>query len=50
MADRGAPDLGLLEFQGGVLGAILSVGSFISTVTIIPFLPDGWDPPPASQR
>jgi uncharacterized membrane protein YkgB len=27
----------------GILGAILSVGTFITTVTIIPFLPDGWD-------
>src|SRR5215467_15144998 len=30
--------------KAGVLGAILSVGTFITTVTIIPFLPDGWDP------
>ena len=28
----------------GALGAILSVGTFVTTVTIIPFLPDGWDP------
>src|ERR671936_2337173 len=26
-----------------VLGALLSVGTFITTVTIIPFMPDGWD-------
>src|SRR5262244_4081038 len=29
--------------RAGILGAILSVGTFITTVTIIPFLPDGWD-------
>ena len=27
----------------GILGAILSVGTFVTTVTIIPFMPDGWD-------
>jgi uncharacterized membrane protein YkgB len=27
----------------GILGAVLSVGTFITTVTIIPFMPDGWD-------
>jgi uncharacterized membrane protein YkgB len=26
-----------------VLGVILSVGTFVTTVTIIPFMPDGWD-------
>src|SRR5262249_23984794 len=30
--------------KAGILGAILSVGTFVTTVTIIPFLPDGWDP------
>jgi len=30
--------------RAGVLGALLSVGTFVTTVTIIPFLPDGWDP------
>jgi uncharacterized membrane protein YkgB len=30
--------------KAGVLGAFLSVGTFVTTVTIIPFLPDGWDP------
>ena len=30
--------------RAGILGAILSVGTFITTVTIIPFLLDGWDP------
>jgi uncharacterized membrane protein YkgB len=27
----------------GILGAILSVATFITTVTIIPFMPGGWD-------
>ena len=27
----------------GVLGALGSVGTFIATVTIIPFMPEGWD-------
>src|SRR5262245_20091189 len=29
--------------KAGILGAILSVGTFVTTVTIIPFMPDGWD-------
>src|SRR5262249_41552991 len=29
--------------KAGILGAILSVGTFITTVSIIPFTPDGWD-------
>src|SRR5215813_12148492 len=29
--------------RAGVLGALLSVGTFVTTVTIIPFLPDGWN-------
>jgi uncharacterized membrane protein YkgB len=29
--------------KAGILGAILSVATFITTVTTIPFLPDGWD-------
>ena len=29
--------------RAGLLGALLSVGTFITTVTIIPFMPDGWD-------
>jgi uncharacterized membrane protein YkgB len=28
--------------RAGALGAILSVATFITTVTIIPFMPDGW--------
>src|SRR5262245_58961831 len=29
--------------RAGVFGAILSLGTFVTTVTIIPFMPDGWD-------
>jgi uncharacterized membrane protein YkgB len=29
--------------KAGALGAFLSVGTFVTTVTIIPFMPDGWD-------
>src|SRR5919202_1845141 len=29
--------------RAGALGALLSVGTFVTTVTIIPFMPDGWD-------
>jgi uncharacterized membrane protein YkgB len=29
--------------KAGALGAILSVGTFVTTVTIIPFMPDGWN-------
>jgi uncharacterized membrane protein YkgB len=29
--------------RAGVLGAIFSVVTFVTTVTIIPFMPDGWD-------
>ena len=28
----------------GVLGALGSVATFVSTITIIPFMPDGWAP------
>src|SRR6201988_1208704 len=28
----------------GILGALGSTATFIGTVTIIPFMPDGWDP------
>src|ERR1700756_991795 len=28
----------------GILGALGSVATFVSTVTIIPFMPDGWEP------
>jgi uncharacterized membrane protein YkgB len=30
--------------KAGALGAFLSVGTFVTTCTIIPFMPDGWDP------
>src|SRR6516225_7976026 len=29
--------------RAGVVGAVLSVATFVTTVTIIPFMPDGWD-------
>ena len=28
----------------GILGAIGSTATFVGTVTIIPFMPNGWDP------
>ncbi|MGY2491850.1 YkgB family protein [Cupriavidus sp. CP313] len=28
----------------GILGALGSVGTFVATVTIIPFIPGGWEP------
>jgi uncharacterized membrane protein YkgB len=36
--------LGFWNKNLGVLGALGSVGTFLSTVTIIPFMPNGWDP------
>ncbi len=36
--------LGFWNKQLGVLGAIGSTGTFVMTVTIIPFMPNGWDP------
>jgi uncharacterized membrane protein YkgB len=35
--------LGFWDKRAGVLGALGSTGTFIATVTIIPFMPDGWD-------
>src|SRR5262245_62320194 len=29
--------------RAGITGAVLSVATFVTTVTIIPFMPDGWD-------
>jgi uncharacterized membrane protein YkgB len=29
--------------RAGILGAALSVATFLTTVTIIPYMPDGWD-------
>src|SRR4051794_17710951 len=34
--------LGFWNKKLGILGALGSVASFIATVTIIPFMPDGW--------
>ena len=41
-------DLGSLLLQasgtsGSAVGALGSTGTFIATVTIIPFMPEGWD-------
>ncbi|HTU91914.1 MAG TPA: DUF417 family protein [Gemmataceae bacterium] len=33
---------GFWNKKAGILGAILSLATFITTVTIIPFMPDGW--------
>lgn len=35
--------LGFWDERAGVLGALGSTATFIGTVTIIPFMPDGWD-------
>src|SRR6201986_525007 len=34
---------GFWNKKAGALGALLSVGTFITTVSIIPFMPDGWN-------
>ncbi|MET4115445.1 putative membrane protein YkgB [Bradyrhizobium sp. JR1.5] len=34
---------GFWSHRLGVLGALGSTGTFIATVTIIPFMPEGWD-------
>ena len=36
--------LGFWNKELGVLGALGSVVTFVMTVTIIPFMPNGWDP------
>jgi uncharacterized membrane protein YkgB len=35
--------LGFWSKPAGILGALGSTGTFVATVTIIPFMPDGWD-------
>jgi uncharacterized membrane protein YkgB len=35
--------LGFWNKKLGVLGALGSVATFISTLSILPFVPDGWD-------
>ena len=35
--------LGFWDKRAGILGALGSSATFIATVTIIPFMPDGWD-------
>src|SRR5262245_38284776 len=29
--------------KAGILGAVLCVGTFVTTISIIPFMPDGWN-------
>jgi uncharacterized membrane protein YkgB len=36
--------LGFWDKRFGILGALGSTFTFIATVTIIPFMPNGWDP------
>ena len=36
--------LGFWDKRLGVLGALGSTATFVATVTIIPFMPNGWDP------
>ena len=36
--------LGFWNKKLGILGALGSCSTFVSTVTIIPFMPNGWDP------
>jgi uncharacterized membrane protein YkgB len=36
--------LGFWNKRLGILGAIGSIATFVGTVTIIPFMPNGWDP------
>lgn len=35
--------LGFWSKPAGILGALGSTGTFVATVTIIPFMPEGWD-------
>ena len=35
---------GIWNRTAGILGALGSCGTFVATVTIIPFMPDGWAP------
>jgi uncharacterized membrane protein YkgB len=45
LASSGIKTLPLfIRLHQGVLGAAGSAATFIMTVTIIPFMPDGWDP------
>src|SRR6201993_2942322 len=34
--------LGFWDQRAGILGALGSIATFVGTVTIIPFMPDGW--------
>jgi uncharacterized membrane protein YkgB len=42
--------LGFWNKKLGILGALGSCMTFVGTVTIIPFMPDGWDARPAGSR
>jgi uncharacterized membrane protein YkgB len=35
--------LGFWNKRLGILGALGSIATFVGTVTIIPFMPEGWD-------
>ena len=35
---------GFWDKRFGIIGALGSTGTFLTTLTIIPFIPDGWDP------
>jgi uncharacterized membrane protein YkgB len=35
--------LGFWNKQAGILGALASCATFVATITIIPFMPNGWD-------
>ena len=35
--------LGFWDKRAGIFGALGSTGTFVATVTIIPFMPDGWN-------
>jgi uncharacterized membrane protein YkgB len=34
---------GFWNKKAGFVGALISVATFVTTITIIPFMPDGWD-------
>jgi len=44
VSDRVDPrDVADLSKLAGILGALGSTGTFLATVTVIPFMPEGWD-------
>jgi uncharacterized membrane protein YkgB len=34
---------GFWNKKAGILGSLISVATFVTTITIIPFMPEGWD-------